>query len=249
MKREPRFATEADLVAAFCAVIDKRNASPNPRCKRWTVYHETADWDLLLVDNSGVQVGLEAKLSLNAKVLVQALPDYYAATDGPDYRGVLVPHEGTQHFIPTLARHLGIGVVEMRRFSEPALPDEESDWSMRGWHSWCPAKRCALPDYVPDVTGGKPSPVKLTDWKVRAIKLMIVLDRRGYVTRHDMKLLGISPTRWTASHHGFLVPDPIKGGYVPGARTPDFRTQHPTNYAEIEADFAKWAPPALLVAA
>lgn len=71
---------------------------------------------------------------------------------------------------------------------------------------------------------------------------MILLDRRGYVTRHDMKLLQISPSRWTERHAGYLSPDTIKGGYVRNERTPDLKAQHPVNYVQIEADFDKWAP-------
>jgi hypothetical protein len=72
---------------------------------------------------------------------------------------------------------------------------------------------------------------------------MILLERRGRVTRGDMKALQISPTRWTDSWHGFLRADPAAGGYVPCERTPDLKAQHPTNWAEIEADYDKWVPP------
>jgi hypothetical protein len=78
---------------------------------------------------------------------------------------------------------------------------------------------------------------------VKAIKLMILLERRGRVTRGDMKALQISPTRWTDSWNGFLSASPEAGGYVSNGRTPDLKRQHPTNWAEIEADFAKWCPP------
>ena len=72
-----------------------------------------------------------------------------------------------------------------------------------------------------------------------AIKLMIVLDRRGYVTRRDMKALEISATRWTDRYHGFLMPGP--SGYVRCNATPDLKAQHPINYAQIEADIDQWA--------
>lgn len=260
MSKLSPYATEADLVAAFCAAVERLNrVSECSRAPVWRVYHETAGWDLLLVDQDGVQIGVEAKLTLNAKVLDQALPHPYDDY-GPDYRAVLVPRVGLQRHLHRLARHVGLTVIDMSVYGtgwgvahqfHPYLPREnagESFW-MEGWHSWLPAKRCPLPDYIPDVTGGKAAPVKLTDWKVRAIKLVILLDRRGYVTRHDMKLLGLSPTRWTDAYYGFLPPDPIKGGYVRNSRTPDFKAQHPVNYAQIEADFDQWAPPDMGVAA
>lgn len=251
--KEKLFATEADLVAAFCGLLEcgRRNGADD----RWTAYHETAGWDLLLVGVGGVQIGIEAKLSLNAKVLDQALDDLrYYNEAGPDFRAVLVPRGGAQNHLNRIAKHLGIVVLQLydaiyRRSSgeppmwmlTPQLPRLGSayGYSLDHWPNWCPASRCALPDYVPDVTGGKAAPVALTHWKVKAIKLLILLERRGFVTRRDMKLLQISPTRWTDHHHGFLTPG--AGGYVRCGRTPDLKAQHPKNWAEIEADFAKWS--------
>lgn len=257
MTKEPVFATEADLVAAFVAEIEAANDHPRRRAPKWTIYPETAGWDLLLVDEAGVQIGIEAKLSLNAKVICQALPEgTWAMENGPDYRAVLVPNRDCQGHMHPIARALGLTIITVSRsessydkgrisVSPTGLPDEHSghDWDLRQWVSWLPAQRCSLPDYVPDVQGGKPCPVALTDWKIKAIKLMILLDRRGFVTRRDMKLIGISPTRWTDGYHGFLTPDPIKGGYVRNGRTPDLRAQHPVNYVQIEADFDTWAAP------
>jgi hypothetical protein len=263
------FETEADLVAAFVADLRDQNerfarlnagCAPGQRRKPiWTVYPETGGWDLLLVDDAGVQIGVEAKLSLNAKVICQALPGHrWSDGEGPDYRAVLVPFDKVQGHLHPIAAALGLTVLSVRReegyrnmvdvwISPQTLPDENGDtWGLCDWFSWLPAKRCALPEYVPDVEGGKPCPVALTTWKIKAIKLMILLDRRGGVTRADMKHLGISPTRWTDAYNGFLAPDSIKGQYVRCARTPDLKAQHPTNWQQIEADFAKWAPADLL---
>lgn len=252
----PKFENEAALVAAFCALLDRDNQNPRmAEDEKWTAYHETAGWDLLLVNRkTGVQVGIEAKLALNPKVLTQALPENrWWDPVGPDYRAVLVPSPDCQHYLPVLARHLGIGVISARgdkhwrddtiiwQFN-PSLPNERYSIGTDSWPNWMPARRCELPEYVPDVTGGHAAPVALTVWKIKAIKLLILLERRGYVTRADMKVLQISPTRWTDNYHGFLSADSIKGGYVQNSRTPDLRAQHPTNYAQIESDFEKWGP-------
>jgi len=210
----------------------------------WTVYPETGGWDLLLVHRDGFQLGLEAKLSLNAKVLEQALKetDSYWRPNGPDYRGVLVPAGKCQHHLTSIARALGIGIVTVRPRERGVryamnLPGEEPYHS--GWASWLPAQRVKLPAYVPDVEAGHSAPVMLTDWKIRAIKLLIVLGRRGFVTRADMKALQISPTRWCDGWHGFL--DRGADGYIRGERTPDLKAQHPRNWDEIEGDIAIWA--------
>lgn len=247
------FATEAELVEKFCWLIHPDRWARNPSAAPpWTVYHETAGWDLLLVHQVyGYQIGVEAKLSLNAKVLEQALPSYLFETDGPDFRAVLVPGDGIQRHMKTIAIHLGLTIISVSRsgmdhfFAHPhGLPEVESYYSTREWPNWFPAKRCKLPDYVPDVVGGKPSPVLMSPWKVKAMKLLIILERRGYVTRQDMAQLEISPSRWTDSFNGLLQRG--AGGYIRCGRTPDFKSLHPTVWAQIEADYKDWAPAVLL---
>lgn len=240
MKSTAKYATEAELVAAFCSDVARFRQGAD-----WTIYPETAGFDLLMVEKkTGIQLGLEAKLSLNVKVVTQSLPGWYRDDCGPDYRGVLVPAYSIQAGMTEIAQRLGIGVIAFRcdrYISHYTLPDEQRAWSYTtDWHPWLPTTRCALPEYVPDVTGGHPAPVQLTDWKIRAIKLLILLDRRGFVTRADMKHLGLSASRWTAPG-GYLVPK--DGAFVRYERTPDFRGDHPKNTAQIESDFEKWAPP------
>jgi hypothetical protein len=248
--KERLFSTEADLVAAFCSCIAPERFRFPDRAPKWVAYHETAGWDLLLAHPDGQQIGIEAKLTLNPKVLSQALPGRWADEAGPDFRAVLVPEDGLQLYVSELARHLGIVVIAVRGrprayHSAPVgsafdfSPDLPDQWNARDWPNWCPAQRCKLPDYVPDVLGGKAAPVQLSEWKIKAIKLLIILERTGSVTRADMKVLGLSPTRWTDHWSGFLSPGP-DGGYIRNGRTPDLLTQHPENWRQIEADIARW---------
>jgi hypothetical protein len=265
-KAEQPFASETDLVAAFVECIEKQNATSKKHGRRrnaedpstWTIYHESCGYDLVLVeDQTGVQVGIEAKLALNLKVIDQVLPNRYS-TNGPDYRAVLVPRAGTQLGLVGICQQIGIAVLTIYNTKVPyagqravkpewrvaeQLPDErvDYDYSMHNWHPWLPVERCKLPEYVPDVVGGKAAPVALTDWKIRAIKLLILLDKRGHVTRKDMAALKISPTRWTAGSYGYLLADKALKGYVACTNTPDLRAQHPVNYAQIEADYETWA--------
>lgn len=248
------YPTEAAMVEAFVAEVKRKGGCVSWRGQTWVPYAETGGFDLLLVEEkTGLQIGIEAKLSLNAKVLAQAIPrQYYFSDTGPDYRAVLVPQNKCQLHMKEIAAALGITVItiwpsEMRRGNAGAdirpyhLPSQET-YGTYEWFPFIPAQRVKLPEYVPDVCGGHSAPVALTHWKIKAIKLMILLERRGYVTRHDMKLLQISPSRWTERHAGYLSPDTIKGGYVWNERTPDLKAQHPVNYVQIEADFDKWAP-------
>lgn len=59
----------------------------------WVCYPETGGFDVLLVHESGRQIGVEAKLQLNAKVAEQILPHhscYATGNPGPDHRVVIV---------------------------------------------------------------------------------------------------------------------------------------------------------------
>lgn len=273
MKKQS-FKTEAELVEAFIASIERTNERVADRPdspKHWIVYPETAGYDLLLVQKAtGVQIAVEAKLSFNLKVLNQILPGRHdigwtRPSQGPDYRAVLVPTGGLERGLGQIAGLLGITVLSVHNMHydpyqgepdpypgyrrskpewmiRPDLPDETcKDQHLYGdyWHPWCPEQRCALPAYVPDVAAGVASPVILSPWKINAIKLMIILDRRGYVTRADMRHLGLSPTIWTSAT-GYLGSGAKRGQYVGCKHTPDFRKQHPRVWGEIEADLAIW---------
>lgn len=237
MKRDAaRFETEAALCAAFIDGIR--------RDKGWTAYPETAGWDILLVRKDGCQVGIEAKLALNPEVVTQALPRWhYDEGEGPDYRAVLVPDYATGR-MAKICHYLGITIIHQPVTSphswgraQPMLPGV-CDWAdVRFWHPWCPTKRATVPDYVPDVTAGAPAPLKLTAWKINAIRLAILLEERP-VTRKEIVALGLSPQRWIDRVTGWLAPTPE--GYVPSETMPDFKAMHPTNWAQIAADRQRW---------
>ena len=134
----------------------------------------------------------------------------------------------------------------IRNLFSPALPTvkDQFDYGNDDWHQWCPIERLKLPNYVPDVAAGASAPLALTEWKIKAIKLAILLHERP-VTRADFKHLQMSPTRWTAPVSGWLVPAPGARGYVAGPYLPDFKAQHPKAYDEILADKDIWAPKSL----
>ena len=238
------FALESDLCAAFIASIGDQ----------WQAYAETAGWDILLVRKSdGYQVGIEAKLKLNAKVISQAIEpgSVYSITNaGPDHRAVLVP-SGETSDLAGVASHLGITVIRMfaqRTYGVdsflPALPVQTTRWRTgvdNEWFDWCPAKRCKLPDYIPDVTAGSSAPVQLTEWKVAAIKIAVTIELRGHVTREDFKYHGIDFRRWVTPGFEWLKSDENRN-WVRGENMPDFKAQHPTVYAQIAAEADRWLP-------
>jgi len=242
MKKPKPFATEVDLCAAFLSALPKG----------WTAYNETAGWDILLVrDADGFQIGIQAKLKFNLAVLHQVIETSvgkWSSGVGPDCRAVLIP-EGEGR-LGSIGAYLCLTTIEVRAPSEilrkpsfsPELPDDKNGWRSR-WFEMAPTKREALPAYVPDCKAGDKAPLQLTDWKIKALKLAVLLEQNGSVTRADFKHLDLDHRRWLAAQ--WLTLDFVTNRWVKGDRWPDFAAQHPRNYAEIKADSEIWMPKVL----
>lgn len=243
MKKPKPFATEVDLCAAFLSVLPEA----------WTPFAETAGWDILLVRRDGVQVGIEAKLKLNADVVSQALEEggyWRESRENPDYRAVLVPWSDAGAF-DRIAAYVGFTILRMEpargdhRFGSkarvrPVLPGENRHSDDREWHAWPALQRCRLPAYVPDVAAGASAPVQLTDWKIAALRIEATIEIRGYVTRADFAAHRIDSRRWIAKSPGWLAND--GGKLIKGPRFPNFAGQHPRVFAAIKADAGQWMP-------
>lgn len=244
-KRVKHFSTEVDLCAVFLNLVPDT----------WTAYAETGGWDILLARKvDGFQVGIQAKLHMNAHVVSQALEYSYHQTIGPDCRAVLVPEFAAVGW-HTITAYLGLVILTVGAqhgrnpekppiFSmRPELPKLSGySYESERWQEWAPAHRVKLPEYVPDVAAGASAPLQLTTWKIAALKIAVILEHRGFVTREDFKHLGIDHRRWTPSGAGWLAVNPTGPGYVSCATTPDFRRQHPTVFEQVAADAAKWMP-------
>lgn len=244
MKKQPRYATEADLCADFIRWV-KAEAGKFYRgvqTPAWTPYAETAGWDILLVAPDGTQIGVQAKLRFNLKVIDQCIPGSWDAwrETGPDYRAVLVPE--SDGIAENICGALGLVLFQPSRsnyhgFPAEFTPELTMHWG-RSWHYWSPRERHDLPEFVPDVGAGHSAPVQLTKWKIAALRITATLECRGYVTRQDFRTHDIDPRRWTGPG-GWLVPrsEGIRyaGQYVRGPAL-DFDRQHPTVYAEVLAE-------------
>lgn len=218
------FATEADLCAAFSAWAVT---------KGWTVYPETEGWDMLLVDADGLQLGVEAKLQANWKVLEQAIKGvdspWWTSPEGPDHRAVLVPSARCA-FLHVLAV-TGIECFSPAHRGFRRVGEEERT----PMFDWNPLKRCRLPEYIPDVPAGVPGPRTLSAWKIGALKVLATLSIYGSITRDQVRKCGNDPRRWCAAD-GWLTP--LGGGLWGAGKAPRFDEQHPDIYAQIRASLA-----------
>lgn len=226
MKRERSFQTEAEMCSAFSAWALRQG---------WVSYNETSGWDILLVAADGTQIGIQAKLKFNLKVLEQCLPAwYYDAVGGvgPDFRSILVPTYGA--VCKPILDALGVGIFYYDGYGRfcPELG------RLDGRHYWNPSQRCKLPAYVPDVPAGASGPVQLTEWKISALRIVALLEIRGYITREDFKRNRIDPRRWTGyfpEGQEWLLPGETPGQYVKGPGL-KFAEQHPIVFAQIKAE-------------
>jgi hypothetical protein len=244
------FPTEAALCEIFVRDIRALGG--------WTVYPETAGFDMLCVyDRTGHQLGIEAKLALNAKVADQITPDHYQGYDttgieGPDFRAVIVPQiteassgiakllriVGVQVWAPSDGYRHGWSFEQVLNKHGRGNPDRREydpadgpllSWDM-AWHDWNPAHRCRLPEFVPAVACGVPSPIQLTPWKIGALRVLADLEVDGFVTARSVRAHGIDARRFCATD-GWLT-SAGDGKWTRG-KLPAFDLQHPETYAQL----------------
>lgn len=223
----------------------------------WTIYPETADFDILLVrDATGHQLGVEAKLQLNAKVASQIIPadhrGYGIGLPGPDFRAVIVPCItdanagiaemlrilGVQVFAPD-TRYMGRVQFSMNHYygHKDARAFDITDGELMGWdlawHDWNPPTRCELPSIVPDVRAGVPAPIRLTPWKIGALRVLADLELDGFVTAKSVREHNVDSRRFCASD-GWLTS--LGDGRWARGTVPAFDQQHPEAYAQVLAE-------------
>lgn len=220
------FSSEQELCAAFTKVCIENGL---------TVYAEVADFDMLVVYPDGRQLGIEAKLKLNEKVVGQILPSPWALWErGPTHRAILVPLINGWTPLVDLLAYVGIDVITASRrdhydrVTRSFVPMPEFGIP-KVLHDWNPEKLCKLPEYVPDVIGGASGPIKLSDWKISALKIMADLELDGFVTRANFRRHGIDYRRWTTTD-GWLK-SRGNGEWVLGSAA--FHLQHPSIYSQI----------------
>jgi hypothetical protein len=222
------YTKETDLCSDFSAWAAKEG---------WVSYPETHGWDILLVGSAGYQIGVQAKLHFNATLLRQSLPALNSEEHpGPDFRAVVLPKYSND--IHDVCRAIGIDCFFPNTWGERAFRPKIVTEIM---HDWCPVERLKLPAYVPDCAAGASSPVTLTDWKIRALRVCAHIETRGHITPKEIRSYGVDSRRFTASAWGWLKPHPtIRGAYVLG--NVRFPAQHPKVYEQIKCEMLAVQP-------
>lgn len=168
-----RCASEGELCDRFSTIA---------RANGWRVFPEVGGWDLLLVCNK-TQIGIEAKMQCNIRVLVQAMRRSLSYRY-PDYRAVLVPKASFD--LIDLCRHLKILVFDLntRVIRVISRYDLKSKYPL------------VLPAVPLQSGGGRPAPRSLTTWRQNALRLCHLLRAQGYVTGKDFNALGLNRQNW-----------------------------------------------------
>lgn len=216
------FATEVDLCKAFISWAEAAGA---------TCYAECGGWDILIVLQDGFQIGVQAKLSLNDAVIMQALPSQFHNYEwpAPDFRAVLVPEVNrTKAWI---AHNLGLVVFDV--FAKPMGQHDRFTFlpnllSQKGWHDWNPERRHEIPETPTDSIAGSPSPVTLTPWKLSALSVLAEIEVNGRIHSRRISELGCHPSRWTSLR--WLAPSGDRGFWVKTDKCPPFDKQHPSAF-------------------
>lgn len=237
------FEREADLCDLFI-----RDFSTLPG---WTCYPEAANFDVLAVHDDGRQLGVEAKLTLNAKVADQILPmvngDFFDKP-GPDYRMVIVSKITVANAgIAKMLRMLGVEVMvpqmssslkgDSYSFSFHNLLEgkgEETSFGAQYLHDWNPAVRCYVPALLQALPAGVPSPVQLTPWKEKALQLVALMRHQGFITAKQIAAHGHAVSRWTqsdGSRPAWVAKGAHRGQWIETENMPAFDLQHPELYA------------------
>ncbi len=233
------------MCAAFIREVDSLD--------EWTPYPETAGFDILMVHRDGRQIGVEAKLSLNAKVADQILPkftDEYFGKPSPDHRLVIVSKvTDASAGIEKMLNMLGVrvmlpqedwtrtGYVLRFKIEQLLKHDNAKNTYFDGTHlfDWNPEERCQVPAVVPDLPAGVPSPVRLTPWKESAIKLIALMRKQGYITVKPIAEHRMGSTAWTqpaGNKPAWLAKGARRGQWIETEHMPPFDQQHPDMYAK-----------------
>lgn len=224
----------------------------------WSCYPEAAGFDILVVHQDGRQIGVEAKMQLNAKVADQILPDRYEfyGRPGPDYRLVIVSKiTDASRGIVKMLDQLGVKVMvpreswntQLQRHYSFDLRQNLIEASGRQpYHydictfDWNPPERCQVPVMVTSLRAGIPCPVRLTPWKEKALMVLAQLRSQGFITAKQISSHGVGVTAWTqapGSKPAWLAKGTERGTWIETEHLPAFDKQHPEVYALAVSQF------------
>ncbi len=197
----------------------------------WVAYPEVSGWDVLLVMETGEQIGVQAKLRASLEVLAQAVktPE---RSPGPDMRAVLVvPGRGRDGAVVWGAMRDFMRVAEAARvlvwtpgdLTGTPLADRHMLEAVRDAPRWNRTARCWLPPLT-DLPAGVPNPRTISRWRCNAARLCVEL-RGGLRITHAQFIE--RDVGHMSSWRRYLV-------RVPGSRPALYGAPDPTNLPDVK---------------
>ena len=230
-----KFTKETDLCEKFIQNIPSE----------WKAYPEACNFDIVLQHENGWQIGIEAKLKLNTKLVKQAAEHYSYRSltlPKPDFRAVLIPYDTKHPDLEYLLKLINVTIIRMPRYDKsplrfsPVLPS--NTYQSDSWFELFPEEKLDLPYYTIESKAGQKSPSPLSKWKIAALKIIVTLEKRGYVTRKDFAHNEIYMNLWSQSN--WIEKDYERKCWVATDNLPKLWDQHPKAYEEIKNDYLKW---------
>jgi hypothetical protein len=185
------WSSEAEMCSAFMVELRARG------CR---VFPEFVGWDMVVELPMGCLVGIEAKLRPNVKVLAQAVRG-----DAVDVHAVLVPR-ANQDF-QVVAAHVQLLVLQTdSKYTNGtgAFLGARAAWLVREEPHFDeallrrPRKRAELPPGEPlHAIAGAPAPLRITDWKLAAVKLCLLAEAQGgHILSTDFEAAKVDMKIW-----------------------------------------------------
>lgn len=224
------FGSERELCQALIDAARAAGYQAHPEC---------GSWDTLLVcRETGVQIGVHAKLRPSIEVVSQAL-GRSVSEPGPQVHAVLVPFASPAFL--RVARTCDLHVfqgVHIDRLDLPAVLTSAPPWNHPS-KEWAPEVEMRFP-------AGVPSPRRSSRWKMNAVKLCLLAREQGFVTRADMIAFRLHPHWWVSKKFGQVLErrvvdgERLRGQYVlrdPSSQlVPDLRWPEIVDALQAAAD-------------
>lgn len=188
-----KYSLEKDLCDDFIYFIKKSS---------WKVYAEQNNWDMIIVRGK-IQVGVQAKLIANNKVLIQTLPKLPYTGIGPTYRIALIAgftgrtpraRFETRKIFYSMARHFRVIVIDMSCRNKLMTG---WDWNLgyKGGkrnlnlkhYNWRPSELEWVPPFIPNFPAGVPSPKHVSKWNLSMLDLRELELERGWICLEDCR--------------------------------------------------------------
>jgi hypothetical protein len=165
----------------------------------WDIYPECYGYDMLMFSKeSDFQIGVQAKLINNLKVIYQILNNTELNKGtlkkiGPHYRAVLTPSD--DHPYNCLCSRLNI--IKLNIMPIKGTINYIKGVYLNSYYFLNFRERHTRPEIRLNDSPGKSSPRNISQWRINALKIMNKYYEQGYIISSQLRELGLNTTLFT----------------------------------------------------